>query len=109
MVVLMDIPEDVDLLESRTSNLLPEGLSILNTGNSVAVVGSTDWPAGFSDPDPFARRDLVDNSTDFVDGAPECVAGVLDTASLKVWVCIWKLLVIQSSEVFNRGSTYRDR
>lgn len=97
----MDIPEDVDLLECRTSNLLPEGLSIFNAGNSIAVVGSTDGPAGFSDPDPFARRDLVDDSTDFVDGAPECVTGVFDTAAFEVWVCIWKQLVIQSPEIFN--------
>lgn len=78
----------MDLLERSTSDLLPESLSILDAGDSIAIVISTDRPSSLSDPDPFARRHLVDDATDFVDGAPECVAGVLDTASLKVWVCI---------------------
>ena len=88
MVVLVDVPEDVNLFESSTGDLLPECLSILDAGNSIAIVWSTDGPAGFSDPDPFARRDFVDDTTDFVGGAPECVAGVFDTAAFKVWVCI---------------------
>ena len=88
LVVLVNIPENVNLLESSTSNLLPESLSILNAGDTIAIVGSTDWPAGFGDPNPFAGRDLVDDSTDFVDGTPEGVAGILDTAAFKVWVCI---------------------
>jgi hypothetical protein len=84
----VDIPEDVDLFEGRTSDLLPEGLSILNAGNSIAIVGSTDGPSSFSDPDPFSGRDLINDSTDFVDGAPECVAGVFNTAAFEVRVCI---------------------
>jgi hypothetical protein len=90
LVILVDIPENVDLLERSTSNLLPVGLSILDTGNSIAIVGSTDGPTGFGDPNPFAGRDLVDDSADFVDGAPECVAGVFDAAAFEIWICVWK-------------------
>jgi hypothetical protein len=88
LVILVDIPENVDLLERSTSDLLPVSLSILNAGNSIAVVGSTDGPAGFGDPYPFAGRDFVNDSADFVDGAPECVAGVFDAAAFEVWVCV---------------------
>jgi hypothetical protein len=90
LVILVDIPENVDLLERSTSNLIPVGLSILDTGNSIAIVGSTDGPTGFGDPNPFAGRDLVDDSADFVDGAPECVAGVFDAAAFEIWICVWK-------------------
>jgi len=109
LVVLVNVPENVDLLESSTSDLFPEGLSILNAGDTIAIVGPTDGPAGFSDPNPFARRDLVDDSADFVDGAPECVAGVFDAAAFEVWVCICKQLVTRSSEAFVPRSTYQDR
>jgi hypothetical protein len=78
----------MDLLERRARNLLPVCLSILNAGNSIAIVGSTDGPSSFSDPDPFSGRDLINDSTDFVDGAPECVAGVFNTAAFEVRVCI---------------------
>jgi hypothetical protein len=103
----VDIPEDMDLLERRARNLLPVCLSILNAGNSIAVVGSTHGPASFSDPNPFSRRDFVDDSTDFVDGAPECIAGVFDTAAFEVRVCIWKELVTQSPEIFDQDSTHQ--
>jgi len=109
LIVLVNVPENVDLLESSTRDLLPESLSILNAGNTVAIVGSTDGPAGLGDPNPFARRDLVDDSADFVDGAPECVASVFDAAAFKVWVCICKKSVIRSSEAFVPRSTYQDR
>jgi len=109
LVILVNIPENVNLLESSTSDLLPESLSILDAGDTIAIVGSTDWPSGFSDPNPFARRDLVDDSADFVDGAPECVAGVFDAAAFKVWVCVWKQLVIHIPEVFVQRPTYQDR
>ena len=84
----MDVPENVDLLERIARNLLPECLSVLDAGNSIAILWSTDGPASFGNPDPFSWRDFVDNSTDFVDGAPECVTGVFDAAAFEVRVCI---------------------
>jgi hypothetical protein len=103
----VDIPEDVNFLERIASDLLPVCLSILNARNSIAIVGPTNRPASFSDPDPFPGRDLVDDATDFVDGAPECVAGVFDTAAFEVRVCIWKELATQSPEVFDQDFTHQ--
>lgn len=88
LVVLVNIPENVHLLEGSTSNLLPVGLSVLDAGNSIAVVGSTDRPTSLSHPHPFSRRNLVNDSTNPVDGAPECVACLIDTAAFEVGVCV---------------------
>lgn len=85
----MNIPEDVDLLEGSAGDLLPECLSVLNTGDTIAVVWTADGPASLGDPNPLSRRDFIDNVSDLVDCAPEGVARVLDTASFEVRVCVW--------------------
>lgn len=84
LIILVNIPEHMDLVECRAANLSPKGLCILNTGHSIAVLGSTDGPACLGDPDPFARRHLVDDIADLVDGCPKSVSCCLNGASLEV-------------------------
>ena len=83
-VVLVRIPEDVDLLERRASDRVPVSLSIGDRGNSRAVVGAGNRPASLGDPDPLARRNGVDLVASGGDGVPEGGGGVADGCVLEV-------------------------
>ena len=96
----------MNLVESLASDGAPESLSVLDGSDLVRksvkahgvflkTVGSTyssarvrtrDGPAGFSNPDPLARRNPVDGIAGVLDGFPEDVCGVLDGAVLEVGV-----------------------
>lgn len=79
----------MNLVERSTSHAPPVSLRVLHTGDGVAVVCARSGPAGFGDPDPFARRHVVDGAAHGVDAFPEGGAGAADGGALEVGVCVY--------------------
>ena len=88
VVVLVHVPEDVNLLESLARYASPVGLGVLDTGDSSAVVSTAYRPASLGHPDPLARRDGVDSITGSGHALPESGCGVTNRTALEVRVAI---------------------
>src|SRR5271168_1449224 len=72
--VLEYVPPCVVFAENAARDCVPVCLRVLNGGNSLAVSGTRDRPAGFSNPDGLAGR----SSNGLIKGAKETRFRVFD-------------------------------
>ena len=79
------VPPGVVIAENAAANRVPICLRVFDAGHSLAISGTRDWPAGFSDPDRLAGR----GADGLIQGAVESGVGGLDRVGdgvLVVWV-----------------------
>lgn len=87
-VVLVRVPENVDLLEGGAGDGVPVSLGVGNRWNTGAVGGTADRPAGLGNPHPLAWRNVIHSSAGSIHRLPEGVAGISDGRALEVWVTV---------------------
>lgn len=89
VVVLVRVPEDVDLVEGGAGDGAPVRLGVLDRSDGVAVVCAGVRPARLRDPDPLARADVVDGGAGGGDCVPEGRRGGADGRALEVGVGVY--------------------
>lgn len=77
VVVLLDVPEGVELAEVVAADLLPELLCVLGRGLGLELIRAGDGPAGLGDPDGLVAGGLEGG----VHGGLEEREGVLDVVA----------------------------